>query len=111
MSDAREELGHTKGPWHAGRPDMATVVDGFQSKWIYAGEQYVAVASGRIDGPWDEVMANAYLIAAAPSLLSAVAAFLRTLSPGREGRDYDGREKAIAAMRAAHAEATGRGEG
>jgi hypothetical protein len=50
---------------------MATVVDGVKSKWVYAGDQYVAVASGRIDGGWDEVMANARLIAAAPALLAA----------------------------------------
>jgi len=54
----------TKGPWTAGRPDMGTVVDGFVSKWIYdEKDQYVAVASGRIEGEWEEVMANAQLIA------------------------------------------------
>ena len=61
----------TKGPWKAGRADMATDVDGVPSKWIYAGDQYVAVASGQIDGDWEEVMANARLIAAAPELLAA----------------------------------------
>ena len=66
---------HTKGPWLAGREDMSTIVDGFLSKWVYGGEgqeQYVAVANGRIDGDWDEVMANARLIAAAPDLLAAL---------------------------------------
>lgn len=62
----------TPGPWKAGRPDMATMVDGAPSKWIYAGEQYVACASGRIDGPFDKVMANAHLIAAAPDLYEAL---------------------------------------
>jgi hypothetical protein len=58
----------TPGPWVAGRPDMGTLVDGVESKWIYdQREQYVAVASGRIDGEWEEVMANAHLIANAPS--------------------------------------------
>jgi hypothetical protein len=51
---------------------MGTLVDGVSSKWIYAGDQYVAVASGRIDGDWDEVMANARLIAASPRLLEAL---------------------------------------
>lgn len=54
----------TPGPWTAGRPDMATIVDGIDSKWIYAGDQYCAVASGRIQGEWSEVMANAEFIAA-----------------------------------------------
>lgn len=53
----------TKGPWRAGRADMATVVDGYDSKWIYAGEKYVAIASGQDIESWDEVMANAYLMA------------------------------------------------
>ncbi len=60
---------YTKGPWEAGRPDMATVVDGYDSKWVYAGEKYIAVASGRDVEAWEEVMANARLIAAAPDLL------------------------------------------
>jgi hypothetical protein len=52
---------------------MQTSVDGYSSKWIYDGkDQYVAVASGRIDGTWEEVMANAHLIAAAPDLLAAL---------------------------------------
>ena len=63
---------YTPGPWKAGRSDMATIVDGVASKWIYAGDQYVAVASGRIDGDWDQVIANSQLIAAAPDLLEAL---------------------------------------
>jgi hypothetical protein len=48
---------------------MATIVDGYESKWIYsADDQYCAVASGEIKGDWDEVMANAHLIAAAPEM-------------------------------------------
>lgn len=62
---------HTPGPWNEGRPDMQTIVDGYGSKWIYAGNKYVAVASGRDVEDWDEVMANARLIAAAPDLLAA----------------------------------------
>src|SRR5688572_33342728 len=65
MSKQLKELhkAATPGPWAAGRPDMGTLVDGVESKWIYASEQYVAVASGRIEGEWAEVMANAQLIA------------------------------------------------
>lgn len=60
---------HTPGPWVAGRPDMQTLVDGYPSKWIYGpGDCYLAVASGRATDNWDEVMANARLIAAAPAL-------------------------------------------
>lgn len=66
----------TPGPWKAGRPDMATIVDGVNSKWVYAGEQYCAVASGRIDGPWDEVMANAAFIAASRTLVPRLLAAL-----------------------------------
>lgn len=73
---------NTPGPWRAGRADMSTIVDGVGSKWIYsADDQYVAVASGRINGDWDEVMANAYLIAAAPKLLSALKGIVRTGCP------------------------------
>ncbi len=65
-----EFAGHTPGPWQEGRSDMATVVDGTKSKWVYSQDgQYVAVASGHVDGEWECVMANARLIAAAPRLL------------------------------------------
>lgn len=84
---------HTPGPWNPGRSDMGTVVDNHLSKWIYAGDQYVAVASGRIAGPWDEVMANARLIAAAPDLLAACKAMLPLCRCGGTGhlerRKYD----------------------
>lgn len=63
------EAMHTPGPWRAGRSDMSTIVDGFDSKWIYAGDKHVAVASGHDIEEWNEVMANAHLIAAAPDLL------------------------------------------
>ena len=66
------EAKHTPGPWKAGRPDMATYVDGWPSKWIYGGidqSKYVAVASGKDIPDWKEVMANAHLIAAAPEML------------------------------------------
>jgi hypothetical protein len=63
---------HTPGPWEAGRPDMSTIVDGVPSKWIYAGETYVAVASGMASLDFDVVMANAYLIAAAPEMYEAL---------------------------------------
>lgn len=66
--------GVTPGPWAAGRGDMQTYIDGVPSKWIYAGEQYVAVASGKINGSWGEVMANARFIAAARDLVPALAA-------------------------------------
>ena len=48
----------TKGKWVAIRSDMATVVQ------IYAGDKYVAIASGQAVTNWDEVMTNAKLIAA-----------------------------------------------
>lgn len=70
----------TPGPWNAGRGDMATIVDGYESKWIYAGgnNKYLAVASGYEVTDWNEVMANARFIAAArediPYLLDRVAA-------------------------------------
>jgi hypothetical protein len=64
----------TAGNWHAGRDDMATVVDGFDSKWVYCGEKYVAVASGQDVADWDEVMTNAYLIAIGHNLCPGLAA-------------------------------------
>lgn len=96
-------MAHTPGPWTAGRPDMGTVVDGIVSKWIYAGEQYVAIASGRIDGDWDEVIANARLIAAAPALLEALKEAL-VAQP-----DLDAVRRWERKARAAIAEAEGRG--
>ncbi len=85
----------TPGPWVAGRPDMATIVDGIDSKWIYGpkGEtessEYLAVASGHIDGPWERVMANAEFIAHSredvPALLAHVARLESELSRLRSG--------------------------
>lgn len=69
----------TKGPWIEGRPDMATLVDGFDSKWIYAGDQYCALASSRIDGSWEDVMSNARFIAAARTDVPALVAEVRRL--------------------------------
>lgn len=64
MSEAK----FTKGEWVAGRADMATYVDGYPSKWIFADDQYCAIASGYDITDWEEVMANAHLIAAAPEM-------------------------------------------
>jgi hypothetical protein len=62
---------HTPGPWAAGRADMQTIVEGYPCKWIYGpDDSYLALASGRASDNWDEVMANARLIAAAPALLA-----------------------------------------
>lgn len=72
-----ERVGHTPGPWKAGRSDMATIVDGYDSKWVYAGERYIAVASGADVEDWDEVLANAHLIAAAPEMYAALEAVMR----------------------------------
>ena len=68
----------TDGPWHAGRADMGTFVDGYESKWIYAGEpaeksKYLAVSSGYEIKEWDEVMANAHLITRSRTLLPEMA--------------------------------------
>ncbi len=62
----------TPGPWEAGRPDMATIVEGSPSKWVYAGGKYVALASGVDVEDWSEVIANAHLIAAAPDMYEAL---------------------------------------
>ena len=52
----------TAGEWEAGRTDMATVVDGFDSKWVYADDKYIIVASGRDCEEWSEVLANANFV-------------------------------------------------
>lgn len=56
----------TQGAWEAGRPDMATIVDGYRSKWIYSDDKYIAVSSGYDIDDWIQVMDNAYFIAHAP---------------------------------------------
>jgi len=65
--------GHTPEPWRAGRADMATIVDGYDSKWIYAGNKYVAIASSQDIKCWKTVMANAYLIEGAPAMRTEIA--------------------------------------
>ena len=79
MSEAK----FTEGEWVAGRHDMATYVDGYPSKWIYAGDKYCAIASGSDIRDWEEVMSNAHLIAAAPEMyykLEKVAEFFEILN-------------------------------
>ena len=92
----------TPGPWQAGRPDMKTLVDGVFSKWVYAGDTYVAVASGRASEDWDTVMANAELIGLVPEMTADYIALMDRLESCEErlwgvlkqddGQDYkDGR--------------------
>ena len=77
----------TAGHWRAGRPDMGTFVDGYESKWIYAdtddGTIYLAVSSGKEIEDWNQVMANALFIAHAredvPAMLDEIAR-LRTIA-------------------------------
>lgn len=101
-----EVTGHTPGPWQAGRSDMATIVDGYESKWIYAGDTYVAVASGVMLG-WGEVIANANLIAAAPDLLAALERIVnecRVYCEGSEDIDNYAVDQARQAIRKAKGE-------
>lgn len=74
VSEQATSVKHTPGPWglDAGPYQLPTV---------YAGHDlvppdallapYVPIAEIRQDGSWDEAMANAALIAAAPELLAA----------------------------------------
>lgn len=114
------ETKHTPGPWRAGRYDMATIVDGYDSKWIYSDApaaavtddrreprpRYVAVASGSEVEDWDEVMANAYLIAAAPDLLAAC---IEAARYHRGGKSIIGRMLRAAISKATGTEAGGEG--
>lgn len=96
---------HTPGPWEAGRRDMSTLVDGYPSKWIYGGkdcQRYVAAASSVDTQNWDEVMANARLIAAAPDLFEACKNMVKQ---AREGEISDWHE-AIEVIEAALTKAT-----
>lgn len=85
----------TPGPWNAGRGDMATIVDGYESKWIYAGEnnKYLAVASGYEVNDWNEVMDNARFIAHSradvPDLLAEVARLTAALNLLESDRDAE----------------------
>lgn len=77
--DEMSEAKHTPGPWVAGRPDMA-IIESRCGKYIYAGEKYIAACGFDVDD-WQEVMANARLIAAAPELLEACIAAKKLLEP------------------------------
>lgn len=83
----------TPGPWVAGRGDVATIVDGYESKWIYAKDRYLAIASGYEIPNWEEVMANARFIAASRAYVPRLVAEVRRLrasaqnsEPVRHGR-------------------------
>lgn len=91
MSDAK----HTPGPWVAGRPDMATMIEGRNGKYIYAGERYIAAAGFDVRD-WDETVANARLIAAAPELLEALEEMYRVCNASSD--DAPHRVKARAAI-------------
>ena len=69
----------TEGEWVSGRPDMATVVGGFDSKWVYADDKYIIVASSRDCEDWPEVMANANFVAAAHNHYPALRAEIKRL--------------------------------
>lgn len=79
-----KKLKYTPGPWNAGRADMATIEYGAESKWIYGGknQKYVALASGIDIKSFEEVMSNAFLIAAAPDLYEALKAIMEAHGPG-----------------------------
>ena len=67
---------YTPGPWKAGRPDMQTLIEGYGGKYIYSHNsqppKYVAAAIGSEVREWEEVIANAHLIAAAPEMLTVL---------------------------------------
>ncbi len=112
LRSAIERSKHTPGPWRAGRPDMRTIVDGVPSKWVYGPEReggngYIAVASGTASADWDEVMANARLIAAAPDLLEACEAALANLDYLREQWGFHASREMTGKLRAAVAKANG----
>lgn len=69
----------TPGPWVAGRGDVATIVDGYESKWIYAKDRYLAIVSGYEIPNWEEVMANARFIAASSTDIPRLVAEVRRL--------------------------------
>jgi len=105
---------HTPGPWRAGRPDMATYISGYQGKYIYAGDQedpeksrYVAAAVGHDVENWAEVMANAYLIAAAPELLGVCRSLLKVFQ-GRHAVAYSDLEGIAGQLSDAIARAEGK---
>ena len=64
LAELRELVANaTPGPWRAGRPDMATVFNGYNSKYVYSAEGVVAVSLG-VDKPrWRQVVADAEYIA------------------------------------------------
>jgi hypothetical protein len=70
--------GHLKGPLTAGRPDMATIIQGRSGKYIYQGDKYVAAVGFDLDD-WECVMATARLFAAAPEILKQRDALLEAL--------------------------------
>jgi hypothetical protein len=69
---------HTPGPWEAGRADMKSEVNSYFGKWVYAGERFIAATTSQDIESWDEVMANANLIAAAPEMLETLKTVMDT---------------------------------
>src|SRR3982750_1254786 len=63
---------YTPGPWEAGRSDMKSEINSCFGKWVYAGDRFIAGATSQDIESWDEVMANAHLIAAAPEMYEAL---------------------------------------
>lgn len=62
----------TKGPYSPGRFDMATIVDGVRSKYIYGADRVsVAIATGE-DVDWGQVISNASWIAEACNAVPAL---------------------------------------
>lgn len=109
----KEETKHTAGEWHAGRADMASIIDDSKGKYIYAGHgpegKYIGAAIGTDIDEWEEIMANAHLMAASKELLEAcqaIEAHLKTTFP-----PYPEGENPFDKVRAAILKATAKGRG
>ena len=100
MPDTTPKRPWTPGPWQEGRPDMASIVEGYESKFVRSMAPShkltdVAIAWGREVSDWDTIMANARLIASAPDLFEALGA----LEKAENWTEFEqGMEQARAAM-------------
>ena len=93
----------TPGPWSWNDAAGVGVMDGRRMKQRVAG----VFVDGEIMLPFEEMKANAHLIASAPDLLAACEAALEEITLFTDGERDDGQEKLLNQLRRAIDKAKG----